>query len=161
MKNKFKKLTGFATIEILIASTVVSVALIALTLATQKAVDLSTVAVEKVQAGFLLTEGAEAIKLIRDNNWTTILALSENTNYYFSWSGSSWTITTTPVASISGFTRSFVVNDVYRNGSDDIDPDDSGTIDPDVNLIIISVSWVKGGATFTETLPFYVTNLFN
>lgn len=161
MKNNFKKIKGFAIVEILIASTVISVALISLTLATQKAVDLSSISIEKMQSAFLLSEGAEAVKLIRDNDWSSISTLQEDTTYYLSWSGSSWATTTTPVASISGFTRVLTVSDVYRDGSDDIDPDNSGSVDPDTKLITITVSWNSGGDAFSETLPLYLTNLFN
>lgn len=149
---------GFATVEILIASTIISVTLIALVLATGRAVDLSIESVERVQASFLLEESAEAVKLIRDTAWSGISSRTIGTTYYLSFSGVTWTLTTTPPATIDGYTRTIVFSNVYRNGSDDIAA--TGTLDNGTRLVTSTVSWHSVSGPKIESMQFYVANIF-
>ncbi len=149
---------GFATVEILIAATIISVTLIALVLATGRAVDLSIESVERVQASFLLEESAESVKLIRDTAWTSISSLTIGTTYYLNFSGATWTLTTTPPATIDGYTRTIVFSNVYRDGSDDIAG--AGTLDDGTRLVTSTVSWNSVSGPKTESIQFYVANIF-
>jgi len=81
-KNKKKLLSGFTIIEVLVACAIISISMFALMQTAQKGIQLSGVALKKSQASFLLEEGAEAVKSIRDNNWTTISNLSLSPTQY-------------------------------------------------------------------------------
>lgn len=149
---------GFATVEILIASTIISVTLIALVLATGRAVDLSIESVQRVQASFLLEESAESVKLIRDNAWTGISTATIGTTYYLNFTGGTWTITTTNPGAIDGYTRTIVFSNVYRDGNDDIAV--SGTLDAGTKLVTSTVSWNGVSGPKTESMQLYVANIF-
>ena len=89
-KNKISKANkrtgGFALVEIIIATGIVSLSLLAITVSAGKTLNLSNHALKQTQASFFLEEGAEAVKTNRDNDWSTISALSTNTDYYLSFS---------------------------------------------------------------------------
>lgn len=150
---------GFATVEILIASTIISISLIALVLATSRAVDLSIESVERVQAAFLLEEGAESVKLIRDGAWSSIGNLAAGTTYYLNFNGTSWVLTTTNPGAVSGFTRTIVFSNVNRNSTTD-DIATTGTNDPDTKLATVTVSWNSVSGARSESMQFYVANIF-
>src|SRR5690606_19788372 len=130
--------TGFSTVEILIASAVISVSMFALLSVGQKSVELSRVALDSVRASFLLEEGAEVVKIIRSDDWNNILDLEEDTDYYFVYSGGVWSFSETP-NSIESFTRKVFFEDVYRDNNDDIAS--SGFLDSLTKRVTVSVSW--------------------
>lgn len=160
MRNMYSRFTyGFATVEILIASTIVSVALIALVLATGRAVDISIESVERVQAAFLLEEGAESVKLVRDGAWSSISNLVAGTTYYLSFNGTQWTLSTTNPGAIGIFTRTVVFSTVTRNASTS-DIAASGTNDINTKLATVTVSWNSVAGTRSESMQFYLSNIF-
>lgn len=121
---------------------------------------LSTGNTSYVQAGFLLDEGAEAIRFIRDNGWTSkISVLTPGNSYYFFRNQNGWQATTTPEWIDGKFLRSFSVSNVSRNGSDNISS--SGAVDLNTKKVTISVSWLRAGATTTMPLSLFITNIFN
>jgi len=146
-------------VEILIAASIITVAILGAMAVTQKSVYVSRQAFHITQAAFLLEEGAEAVRIIRDNAWNNISGLSLGTNYYPTFSGGTWTLSTT-VNTVGIFTRTVVIASVNRdNVTKDISP--VGTDDPGTKLITVTISWVEGGVTVTKTLPFYIMNIFS
>ncbi len=154
----FTKKRGFATVEILIASTIVSVALIALVLSTSRAVDISIESVERVQAAFLLEEGAESVKLIRDGAWSSISGLTAGTTYYLNFNGTQWTLSTTNPGAIGIFTRTIVFANVSRDGNSDIAA--TGTNDLNTKRATVTVSWNSVSGARSESMEFYIANIF-
>jgi len=167
MKNIFKKNINnqnkavFSLVEVLIACTIMSMVTLALMSAASKGIDLSGKALKQVQASDFMEEGVEAVKSIRDNNWMTISTLSLNTNYYLSFNTNTntWSLGTTPVALIDGFTRAVVFSAVSRNGNSDIYS--SGTIDTGIKRAKVTVSWISSGTTVSKDITFYLANIFN
>ena len=51
---------------------------------------------EKVQAVFLLDEGVEAVKTMRNYAWSAVASSTAGTTYYLTWQNSRWQSTTTP-----------------------------------------------------------------
>lgn len=149
---------GFALIEIMVATSIILVALVALLSAVERSSELARQSLERDQAAFLLEEGAESVKLIRDNNWTNISGLVLDTPYYLSFSGTSWSLETTP-NKVDIFTRTVTVSAVSRDGSDDIAS--SGIVDTGTKKITVSVSWPSERGTLTESLSFYIANIFS
>lgn len=152
---------GFTLIEIVLAVGMLTMSLISVNLYYKKVLDVSEVTTRHIQSGFLLEEGLEATKLLRDSGWTTkIAALSTTTTYYFYWSGTQWQATTTKQIVENTFTRSFKLTDVKRDASDNIAA--AGTYDPGTKKVTVYVVWSNrgGGAVSTDTAETYITNLF-
>lgn len=157
--------TGFSLIEIILAASILSMFMMSIMLYYKKILDVSENTTRYIQSGFLLEEGVEAVKLIRDMSWATGIApLSTTTTYYLSWSGTTWTSTTTPGKIENIFVRTFTVGDVYRDASDDIVANQAlGTFGTSSKKIIFSVAWQSKGsrATTTKVAETYIMNLFN
>lgn len=148
-------------IEILVAASIIAVSILAATMVAQKSVYVSRQALHVTQAAFLLEEGAEAVRILRDNAWTDISNLSLNTNYYLKFSGGTWITTQVPEDGLIGiFTRNISVASVMRDNTTKDIVSSGGTLDSNIKLITVSVAWSEGGATITKTLQFYVINIF-
>jgi len=116
--------------------------------------------VDQAQAALLLEEGVEAVKIMRDTNWTNNIAtLTASTTYRLSFSGGTWTTSVTNTFIDGIFDRTIAVYDVYRDGSDNITTS-GGVLDPDTRKLTVFVSWWNQGATTTRTISTYVTKLF-
>jgi Tfp pilus assembly protein PilV len=147
---------GFFLIEVIVAASVIATVLILLIGAIQSTVEVSQRALERTQAAYLLEEGAEAVKTIRDNAWSNISGLANGTTYYLSWGGSSWSLTTT-AGTVDTFTRSIVCSAVTRDGNDDIAA--SGTTDTGTKKCTITVAWSAPSGTQTQGLTFYLSDI--
>lgn len=154
---------GFTLIEIVLATGMLTTFMLSISLYYKKILDVSQETTRHIQSGFLLEEGIEAIKLLRDTSWTSKIAtLSTGTTYYLYWTGTTWTSTTTKQVVENVFTRSFTVANVNRDASDNI-ASSGGTLDAGSKKFTITVtSQLKGGkATTTDSAEAYVMNLFN
>lgn len=152
---------GISVIEIIIASAIISLTVISISVAYGNFVYLSRQNTAKVQAALLLDEGSEAIKTMRGESWTNIASTTASTTYYFVWMTDRWRATTTPVVIDNMFYRTFVVTPVYRDVSTfNILPNTSGTLDPGTKKIDITVAWTDKGATTTRSSTIYVFNIY-
>lgn len=152
-----KSQKGFFLVEVVVAASVITVVLMLLIGSIQNSVEVSQRSLERTQAGYLLEEGAEAIKALRDSAWTNVADLTAGTQYYLTWSGSAWTTTTTPQM-INQFTRSFVVAPVSRDSDADI-VSSGGTVDTGTRLVTFTVSWTTPTGAKSETLSLYVSDI--
>ncbi len=160
-KNFKNKSTGFTLVEVLVASAIISVTTFSLISAGAKGVELSTRALRQTQASYLLEEGAEAVKSIRDANWTNISGLTVGTTYYLSYNTSTnvWSLSTTASTIDSIFTRTVVLSAVARDANDDIAT--SGTTDIRTKKAVVTVTWpVSNGTTVSKTLSLYIADIF-
>lgn len=149
---------GFMVVEILIAVSIITAfVLVAMTVA-EKSIYVSRQALHATQAAFLLEEGAEAVRISRDNNWTNISSLSVGVNYYPTFSGGTWILSSTP-NTVGIFTRTVSIVNVNRDNTTK-DISSTGTDDPGTKLATVTVSWLEGGTTITKTLQFYTMNIF-
>jgi len=149
---------GFMMIEIIVAVSIIAISVIAATAVAQKSIFVGRQAFHTAQAGFLLEEGAEAVRINRDNDWNNIKNLSAGTNYYPTYSGGTWTLSTT-LNTVGIFTRRVVVAAVKRDNTTK-DISSTGTDDAFTKLFTVTVSWPEGTTTITKTLPFYIMNIF-
>jgi len=159
LKSFFQQ--GSLMVEVIVVVSIVTVSiLVALTVA-QKSIYLARQSLHHSQSAFLLEEGAEAVKVIRDNAWSGISSLTLSTDYYLSFSGgtwTTWTLSTTP-SQVGAFTRRIVFSSAYRDANQDLAP--SGTLDDQTRLVTVTVSWTEGAQTLSKTLQFYLTDLFS
>lgn len=161
MSNKMRKFNfknGFGLIEVIVGVAIISVSFLGLMSVAHLSFKILERSSHNLKAGFLLEEGAEAVKIIRDSGWSNINSLSNGVNYYLNFNGTTWLTTATPVYVDNIFERKFVLSNVYRDINDDIAT--SGTIDTGTKKITISVSWKEGGSTVTQSFSTYITNLF-
>lgn len=162
MKINFRNKKGSMSIEILVAVTIVTVAVLAATAVSNKSVAIARQSTSYAQASFLLEEGAEAVRSIRDDVWTLIYDAEVGVNRYLLFSGNEWSIVTDINSSTptGRFTR--VVNFNYVN-RDDTSGDivtSGGTLDQGTRLVTIRVGWDEGGVSKSKELSFYLTDLF-
>jgi len=148
-------------VEVLVAISIMTASILAAMLVTQKSVYVSRESFHATQAAFILEEGAEVVRILRDNAWSNISSLTANTNYYLKFSGGTWT--TSSVAGdgvVDIFTRKVSIANVNRDNSTK-DIASVGTDDPNTKLVTITVSWLEAGTTITKTLKFYIINIFS
>ncbi len=157
-KNR-KFITGFMTVEVLIGVSIITISILASMTVAQKSIYVSRQALHFSQANFLLEEGAEVIRIVRDDNWNNISSLVLDTDYYPSFSLDSWSLSLIP-NTIGIFTRKINILNVKR---DDATKDIStiGTEDDGTKLVVVTVSWIEGGTTITKTLSFYILDIFS
>lgn len=157
---KGKKNQGFALMEIVVATALISMLTLALVSVTQKSLELSNRALDQAQASFLLEEGAEVVKIIRDDSWSYVDGLTIDTEYYLYYDTNidKWSLSSTP-NQIDGFTRKVVIDNAYRDGANDLA--ESGTIDDYGRQVNIEVSWNSMGTQLSKELSFYIFDLFS
>lgn len=157
---------GFGLIEIVIATAVLTGSLIALISVFLLARNATELASEKLQAGYLLEEGAEALRFLRDSGWDgNIATLAPATDYYLSFdpAASQWAIVALAPPDIEGlFARSFRIENVSRDGSANIEAVyNPANDDPETKKVIVTVSWMHKNQSQAITLENYLTNLFD
>ena len=157
-KSKRKLVSGFMMVEIVVATSIIIIVLLTTMSTVQKGITISHQSVHSSQAAFLLEEGAEAVRISRDNNWTNISGLTPGTNYYPTFSGGTWTLSLTP-NQVGKFIRTVMISNVLRDATT-MDISDSGTSDTGTKLITVNVSWDESGNTISKNLKFYISNIF-
>jgi Tfp pilus assembly protein PilV len=150
---------GFMMVEVIVVISIIVVSILAAMSVTEKSIYVSRQALHREQASFLLEEGAESVRIIRDNAWSNISSLNVGTDYYLTFSAGAWSLSTTP-STIGIFTRKVNISNVNRNTSTD-DIASSGADDPGTKLITIIVSSTDGGDTLSKTLSFYLMDIFS
>lgn len=157
------RVRGIALIEIIVGVAIIASSFLMLGNIAQLTMRLADVGTQRLQAVFLLGEGIEAVRTMRDRGWSAEIALrGTSTAYYLQFNGADnqWEITET-AQSIDGiFTRSFLLPEVERNGSDDIVAS-GGAVDPDTRRIDMTVEWNNRGRAYEESISTYITDLFN
>jgi hypothetical protein len=162
MKNN---IGGFGLIEIVVASALISASLFTLTTASQfafKAVDNS---VQEAKANFLLEEGIEVVRILRDLSWMNNVAILTNSVIYFpsfDTGQSKWDIVSTDPGAIDGvFTRTVIFEEVSRDTASHDIVTSGGDPDNFTKKVTITVSWVsRGDRIKTKSMSTYITDLF-
>lgn len=156
--KKFSKNSGFMMLEILVVASIITVSVLAAMTVAQKSIYVSRQAFHATQASFLLEEGAEAIRIVRDNAWSNTSNLTVETNYYPTFSGATWTMSTTS-NNVGIFTRSLTISDVNRDSTTKDIVSSGGVLDNRTKLVTVTVAWPEGGITITKTLKLYIIDI--
>jgi hypothetical protein len=159
--NKTKKAsqnTGSMMVEVVVVISIITMLVVSASAVAQRAISMSRQSVHRSQASFLLEEGAEATRIIRDNAWSGITNLSTATDYYLSFSGGTWILSTTPIQD-GIFTRKVVLSPVYRDVNQNIAL--SGILDNQTRLVTVTVTWAEGSSIYTKTLQLYLSDIFS
>lgn len=161
-KYNGKQQKGFSLVEVILAISILLAIFLSASSFFLTALDVSETTTRHIQSTYLVEEGIEAIRALRDAGWTPyIMPLSTTTAYYLLWTGSQWSPTTTPQKTENIYTRSFVVEDVFRDAAT-YDIASSGTFDRDTKKFTFTVAWptTNGTGTSTETAETIIGNLF-
>lgn len=157
IQNKTQK--GFGVLEIVIGIAILSFSLLGLFMVSHISLKIIDDDTGNIQAGFLLEEGLEAVKVLRDSGWdANIKTLNAGSNYYLTFNGSTWQSTTTNTYIDNVFERKFILENVNRDINDDISV--SGTPDQDTKKVTVYVSWLGRNSTTTKSISTYITNLY-
>lgn len=143
---------GNTYIEMMIAFTLLLIVAVALVNLGGVAQDASGDAKARASAAELASEGIEALRSVRDADWTTIQNLSEATVYYLHNSAGNWSIDTNPEGLLlSVFTRSVRPYNVYRQysgalpcGADGLMVTSGGFLDTCSKRLNVNVSYRSG-----------------
>jgi hypothetical protein len=149
---------GVTAIEVAIG---VSIAALVIVFAMQTIglfVNANRVASEKTKAIYLTEEGHELLRWLRDGSWSTISTLSTNNTYYFVTSTTSIGITTT-LQNNGGYVRSFRIENVYRDASDDIVASTTGGAVADTSAKYVTMTTTYGTPTTSVSLRTILTEI--
>lgn len=153
-----KKNRGSSLVEVMVASSVILIIMIGLYAVHTFFVSNTLQNTRKIKATFLLEEGIEAVKSLRDQNWSKITSFNPNTNYRITFESGAWATTTAYVLIDSLYDRTFTVTAVSRNSSGDI-VTSGGTNDTGTKKLTMTVAWSVNGATTTKTLSTYIADV--
>src|SRR3989344_6049098 len=126
---------GQSIIELILAIGLASVFLPALLMGLVSSREGYAQQNQRLDATHLLREAEEAVRVVRENSWSQI---ANNGTYHPVISGNTWSLASN-AESVSGFTRSIVISDVYRDASGSISS--SGNIAPSTKKTVVTVSW--------------------
>ncbi|QQG45580.1 MAG: hypothetical protein HYW89_01485 [Candidatus Sungiibacteriota bacterium] len=150
---------GFGVIEIIVVTAVITVALFGFAQVGIMAVRLLRNEKENLEATLLAEEALEAVRSVRDESWSSNIAvLANSTSYYPSITNGKWTFSSTPPAALinNRYYRYVVLSEVFRDAQDRISS--SGTSDASTRKAIARVEWKKASATSTVELVTYIAN---
>lgn len=162
--HKAKRQRGFGLLEVVVGLSILSLSFFTLLLVGRNVVRLSSNTTRSLQTAFLLEEGMEALRSVRDQGWTSNIAnLSLAPASYsltFSTTTSLWLTTTTPEVIDQTFWRTFTISPVSRDTNDDITLS-GGTLDPNTKKFTVTLVWRGAVSTTTSSISTYLTNYFN
>lgn len=152
-----KKNRGMGLIEVIIGLAIISTSFLAVVTSYSFFIRVAIRNAETTKANFLVEEGVEVVRFLRDSSWGDFSTLATSTNHYLSFDGGVWMATSSNIYIDDRFERKFVLGDVYRDGAGDIAP--LGTFDEGTRKVEIYVSWPIAGATTTLSAETYLSNL--
>lgn len=159
--------SGFGLIEIVVAVGIISAVLFSIAQVSKLAHRVIAKSARETQAQFLLEEGVEIMKLLRDAGWAAHIApLNVGTLYYpvFDELMSVWRLTADNTGPVGGvFTRTVAVGEVYRRNSDDdivdISSPDPKTVDPGTRKITVRVLWTEAATSASRKGITYIADI--
>ena len=156
----FKKQTnkrGVALVEVLIGVSLITIVVAFVGLAVTQFVNTRNVILSDTKKMYLAEEGYEIVRYLRDENWSNISNLTNNTYYFLQVSTTTLSIGGSSELIDGVYNRSFLVQPVYRDSSGNIfNTNGAGTtLDSDTKKLIVYVSDVNG----TTSVSALLTNL--
>lgn len=119
---------------------------------------------DTIRAGYLVEEGLEAVRFLRDNAWSQSFSIfSTSSPYYLYYTPGTdvWAATTTATTTIERFYRTMTVSDVRRDAVTSDIVSAGGAVDTGTKKVTIAVAWWAKNATSTRQASMYITNLFS
>jgi prepilin-type N-terminal cleavage/methylation domain-containing protein len=164
MLKKNKKSKGFSLIEILLSAFIISISAVAALNAYAYLIRAELGSTKYLKAAYLLDEGVEGARYLRDKGWTSyIRTLSTTTTYYLYASTSAgftdWQTTTTKQTYDGIFERKLTFANVYRDSNQNISS--TGTLDTNIMQVSVNVSWLgTNRSTTTKKVSTLIANFY-
>ena len=157
-QKRFHARGGFGVIEILIVAAMVSVALVGFGEVARISLRLLQDEKAAMEASFLIQEGFEGVRALRDQSWdSNISNRPSGVNHFLASAGGSWTLGTAVQPNINGkYFRTLVFHSVNRDGNDRVAS--IGVDDPGTRKLTITVSWKNRSATSSVSASGYLAN---
>src|SRR3989338_2654424 len=130
---------GQTLVELLLAIGLASILLPALITGLVTSREGKSQQAQRVRAVSLLRETQEAVRSIRNRDWSNIAV---NGTYHPVISGTMWASASASLTS-NGFTQSYTVSDVNRDTNGNIVTAPSGALDPSTKKIDVEISWTQ------------------
>jgi len=162
LKNNNK---GLGLVEIIVASSIISVTLLVLVSVYSAVAQYSLSNVKTLKATQLVEEGVEVLSYLRDSGYTkNIASLTEGDTYYLYWDATvdsgSWTATTSNILLENKYQIDFILSPVYRDSDFNVVAS-GGTLDPGSRKVTVNVSWRQQSTINTKSTETYLFNIFN
>lgn len=150
---------GVGIIEIIVVVAIAGIALFGISGVSSYALGVMNDRKALLEASYLVEEGIEAARSVRDESWSSNIAgLTMGANYYPVVSGSKWILSATNPGLINGrYARRAVFENVNRDGSDNI-VTSGGTLDANTKKVTVYVGWPSRSGTQEINIVTYVTN---
>jgi len=153
MKSRSKQ-KGIVLVEVVVVVSILLIIITGLIFANIAYIKSASYTLKSTKATFLAQEGVEAVKYLRSFGWDTLPSVGVIQYLTFD-TTAGWTATTSE-EKIGDFYRYFILENVNRDGNDDIAS--SGTLDPNTKKLTINVSWPGATGTTTREIQTYITN---
>ncbi len=160
MFTKNKKQKGFMMVELIVISAVLSIIVIAASYVAKKSIEVSSRTIHTMEASFLLEEGVEVMRILRDSNFDNVdPAIEGSSNQYLTLVSNTWSLVDAPQTN-GIFTRIINIYPVYRDATTSDIVTSVGVLDTGTSKITVTVSWSEGTTTLSKSLTFYLSDLF-
>lgn len=139
LKNKNQ---GITLIEVLVAVSILAVVSVFVGATVTQFTLTRNQILDETKKAYLAEEGYEILRYMKDDDWSSIDTLSFDTEYYFDISTTTLGIVSNPPEVIDGkFNRGFILQEVHRDGLDNIVASTTGgtTIDNDMKRVFVYV----------------------
>ena len=145
---------GVTVIEAIVAISIIGIMVVVVGFSVTTYVNARAQLVDNMKAVYLVEEGYEIIRALRDEDWGDLDSLTLGDRHYLDVSTTSIDFSSTPEIIDDTFYRSFVVWGVYRDADDDITSSTTpgATLDPDAKEIKVSVSGPYGTSSMRAIL---------
>jgi type II secretory pathway pseudopilin PulG len=159
MSYTSNKQKGLGMVEIMVVISVIIVSFTAILQLFKLQIQTERAKREEMAAYTLLSESLEAVRSIRDDNWSNLSSLTIGADYYPQITGNSWILSNIDPGAINGYERWIVINSVNRDAiSGNIVAPPGGSVDSDTLEIVSYVEWQSNGTTTSRDLRTYLTN---
>lgn len=147
-------------VELIVISAVLSIIVIAASYVAKKSIEVSNRTIHTMEASFLLEEGVEVMRILRDSNFDNVdPAIEGSSNQYLALVSNTWSLVDAPQTN-GIFTRIINIYPVYRDSTSSDIVTSGGVLDAGTSKITITVSWLEGTTTLSKSLTFYLSDLF-
>lgn len=157
MKYFKNKKRGIGSLEVLIGISIIFVSIFSTISSYHFFLKITQKNTKTIKTQYLLEEGAEAIRIIRDSDWTSFSNINVDTDKYLFFDGNTWVLADNNIYIDNFFERKIIIKNVYRDSDDKIA--EAGTLDLGTRRADIYVSWFGASGTTTDSISIYLTNL--
>lgn len=150
---------GFSLVEVVVGISIFAATVVVFYGTASRALIVSRIASERVQAAYLLEEGAEMLRYLRDQSWANISSPLVGT-YCLDLNNMAVDISAQEpnCTRYAGFERTVMLSDICRDASGDITPCPGSTPELEGRKATIVVKWGPDDS-LSETVDLYLFNL--